>query len=294
MSLTPTIAAEVEASLAACFGRPGAIAALEPVGGGCISPSARVETEPGDVAFLKRSGGAEPSGFFAEEARSLIALAEAGAVRVPRVLGVGEAWLLLEWLEPGSPDAAGWATLGESLAALHGHTTESWGWPADNWIGRLPQTNGWSGSWPAFWRERRLEPQLRLAYEAGHFRDERQRFVRLLDRIDELLGPAAEDGPSLLHGDLWSGNVHFLADGTAALIDPSTYYGHREVDLAMSELFGGFGRGFRDAYVEMAPLQPGYGQRRAVYQLYYLLVHVNLFGAGYLGSTLSALASVSA
>jgi len=132
-------------------------------------------------------------------------------------------------------------------------------------------------------------PQLERAYAGGYFAGpERRRFDRLLERLEEWLAPVAEEGPSLLHGDLWSGNVHVLASGEAALVDPSCYRGHREVDLAMTELFGGFGGGFRAAYEEAWPLLPGYAEsRRAVYQLYYLLVHVNLFGDAYVNRTLS-------
>ena len=127
--------------------------------------------------------------------------------------------------------------------------------------------------------------------EAGHFdgRD-RGRFDRLLDGLGERIGVADGEGPSPLHGDLWGGNVHVAAEGPPAVIDPSAYHGHREVDLAMAELFGGFDPGFRDAYEEAWPLEPGYVPvRRAVYQLYYLLVHVNLFGAGYVGGCRRAL-----
>lgn len=184
-----------------------------------------------------------------------------------------------------------WERLGTGLASLHRVRAERHGWPSDNVIGSLPQANGWMDEWPAFWRERGLGPQLRLAYDSGWFEPSaRRRFDALLDRLDEFLAPAAEDGPSLLHGDLWSGNVHPTADGEAALIDPASYHGHREVDLAMAELFGGFDTTFHDAYREAWPLADGYDEaRRAIYQLYYLLVHVNLFGGGYVARTLGAL-----
>lgn len=263
------------------------------VGGGCISPAARVESAAGDVAFLKWG---TPAALFREEARSLAALEATGTLRVPAVLGVGEGdgpgWLLLEWLEPAPARAETWAALGRGLARLHRRRAERVGWPADNFIGPLPQENGWTADWAAFWWERRLLPQLRRAYDAGHFSGvERRRFERLGAGLEGRLVAGAEDGASLLHGDLWSGNVHATGGGPA-LIDPSSYHGHREVDLAMSELFGGFGRGFHEAYREEWPLLPGYAEaRRPVYQLYYLLVHLNLFGAGYVGSTLAALAA---
>jgi len=290
MHIPQPISHAVETTLHQHLGRdPGPLAAT-PVGGGCINPAARVETASGDVVFLKWSGPGTTSGIFGAEARALAALRAANALRVPEVIAHGTgasgySWILLEWLEPGRPGPGYWARLGEGLAALHRTRAVRYGWPADNFIGPLPQPNGWLDDWAAFWRTRRLEPQLRLAYDAGWFDSAaRTRLDRLLDRLDELLTPAAGDGPSLLHGDLWNGNVHVTADGEPALIDPASYYGHREVDLAMSELFGGFAPGFYRAYREAWPLAPGYEEtRRYVYQLYYLLVHVNLFGAGYVG-----------
>jgi fructosamine-3-kinase len=275
------------------------------VGGGCISDTARLVGVDGRLAFLKwDSGGGAPVGLFAAEARGLEALAATGAVRVPAVLAVadaepgggerGERWLLLEWLEPGRPTEHTWQRLGTDLARLHRHPAASFGAASDNFIGPLPQGNGWSTDWPSFWRGRRLAPQLRRARDAGYFAGaESRRFDRLLDRLPEHLSGAAAEGPSLLHGDLWNGNVQVLQDGTPALIDPSAYYGHREVDLAMTELFGGFGPAFHRAYRAEYPLVAGYESvRRPIYQLYYLLVHVNLFGGGYVPGTLAALRAV--
>ncbi|HEX9108545.1 MAG TPA: fructosamine kinase family protein, partial [Longimicrobiales bacterium] len=290
---------EAEAAWSAALGRQVRVASGAPVGGGCISPSQRVLSQAGDVAFLKWGDGGTPAGLFTAEATSLEALSQTGALRIPRVLGQGDAgagWLLLEWLEPGRPNQESWRALGRGLATLHRTCAQRWGWAQDNFIGSLPQANGWLAEWPEFWGERRLLPQLERAYRAGHFpQAERRRFEALLRRLPELLAPAREDGPSLVHGDLWSGNVHITGDGAPAIIDPASYYGHREVDLAMSELFGGFDAEFYRTYGETWPLTPGYDPvRRAVYQLYYLLVHVNLFGGGYVGSTLRALAQTGA
>ena len=282
------------------LGREPRIAASAPVGGGCISPSVRLESAAGDIAFLKWGvPGDTPAGLFTAEARSLAALAAVGAIRVPEVLAASEqgaGWLLLEWLEPGRPAAGTWEALGRGLAALHGSRTRRYGAAADNFIGSLPQANGWLDGWAAFWGEHRLEPQLRRACAAGHFSPaDRRRFDRLLQALPERLAGTEAEGASLLHGDLWSGNVHVTAGGTAALVDPSSYHGHREVDLAMSELFGGFQGDFYRAYAGAWPLLPGYDPlRRAVYQLYYLLVHVNLFGGGYVPTTLAALAHAGA
>lgn len=294
----------VEAALEARVGRPTRVVNTAPVGGGCIHNATRLELEEGDVAFVKWGArkNVEAGGFRAEAA-GLDALAAAAALRVPEVFGVFDpeepatepdrptAWLLLEWLEPGSAGPETWTRLGHGLATLHRTRAERFGAPDDNFIGTLPQPNGWLDDWTTFWRERRLEPQLRLAYRAGHFgAADRRRFDRLLTDLDELLDGAEGDGASLLHGDLWSGNAHVLASGEPALVDPASYHGHREVDLAMAELFGGFPPAFFYAYDEAWPIEPAYREtRRPIYQLYYLLVHVNLFGGAYVGNTLRAL-----
>lgn len=280
----------------------GRVLGAEPVGGGCITETGRLVTAEGANLFLKWSAdGSAPAGLFAEEARSLRALADAKAMRVPDVVdiedeaeGDGPRWLLLEWLEPGRPAPHTWAALGQGLCALHRKRAPEPGWPSDNFIGTLPQQNGPAASWADFWRARRLEPQLRRAADAGLLdQGERRRFDALSAALDDILAPAETDGFSLLHGDLWAGNLHVQQDGDPALIDPCSYHGHREVDLAMTELFGGFDVMFGAAYSEAWPLQPGFEKtRRAVYQLYYLLVHVNLFGAGYRSRTLAALGSV--
>lgn len=213
-----------------------------------------------------------------------------GTVGGPRVvreaadLRQGGAWIVLEWLDViTSPGPADWTALGQGLAALHRSTHGAWGWEADGYIAALPQVNTLSESWADFWRDHRLRPQLERARSVPGIGDPDD-WRRLKDALPEILSLAAEDGPSLLHGDLWSGNVLMTASAPA-LIDPTVYRGHREVDLAMADLFGGFDPRFRAAYEEAWPLQPGYEVRRSVYQLYYLLVHVNLFGASYAGRT---------
>jgi phosphatidylserine decarboxylase len=218
-----------------------------------------------------------------EEARSLRRLAAAEVVRVPVVLYESAECLVLEWLPPAPAETSDWGELGSALAELHRVTAPSYGWPVDNWIGSLPQHNGETTSWPEFWVERRLRPQLRAA--SPRFGGSvRTAFDDLFAVSAPLLAAAEEDGPSLLHGDLWNGNVHMSRAGPA-LIDPSTYFGHREVDLAMADLFGGFPPPFWSAYEAAWPLLPSWRARRPLYQLYYLLVHVNLFGRGYVAQT---------
>jgi fructosamine-3-kinase len=270
--------------------RLGPVRGASGVSGGCINDGARVELSGGPV-FLKHNADA-PAGMFAAEARGLEALADAAVeLVVPRPLAWAEAqdgapaWIALEWLEPAARPRGFAERLGQGLAVLHrARRTERWGWMEDNFIADLPQENGRTETWAEFWRARRLEPQLARARAAGRLPGREADWERLWDRLPEVLAPAEQDGPSLLHGDLWGGNV-LAAAGGPALIDPAVYRGHREADLAMTELFGGFGDGFYAAYREAWPLLPGYATRRAVYQLWYLLVHVNLFGGDYVRQT---------
>ena len=275
----------------------GPIHSASPVSGGCINNGLRVLTDAGPV-FLKYNPQAPP-GMFAAEAHALDQLREQAAeLVVPRVMAHAEAdgdapaWIALEWLEPAARSPEFLERLGRGLAQMHRAAVDrSWGWERDNYIGSLPQANTPAASWSGFWRERRIEPQLDLARGAGRLPGRQADWERLLDRLPAILAPAEEDSPSLVHGDLWSGNVLSTAAGPA-LIDPATYRGHREVDLAMADLFGGFGSRFHAAYGEAWPLQTGYDVRRPVYQLYYLLVHVNLFGGGYVQQTSAVLQEV--
>lgn len=280
-------------------GATGRIRSVAPVGGGCISETYRVDTEGGAV-FVKHHPAA-PDGMFAAEAEGLRALRSAAgeALRVPEVIAMdgaarGAKWLALEWLEPAPRGRDYDERLGRGLAVLHARGGEGWGWPAPSYIGSLPQENTPAETWPAFWRDRRLLPQLRLAAAAGRAPGAAGEWERLFARLPELLAAGEADGPSLVHGDLWSGNV--LATGAGpALIDPAVYRGHREVDLAMMELFGGFDPRVLAAYEEARPLLPGYGElRRGIYQLYFLLVHVTLFGGGYAARTATTLRRVLA
>jgi fructosamine-3-kinase len=180
---------------------------------------------------------------------------------------------------------ADWPAMGRMLATLHRHTGERFGWERDNWIGLAPQKNGWSDDWIGFFRDCRLAPQLaRAALER-----EAQPLIAVL--------PSFFDGylpqPSLLHGDLWSGNAGFLRDGSPVIFDPAVYYGDREADLAMTELFGGFPPAFYAAYREAWPLDSGYEQRRDLYNLYHVLNHANLFGGGYVAQARRLIAALA-
>lgn len=216
---------------------------------------------------------------YAAEADGLRALRAAG-VRAPEPFahGVrdGAAFIEMERLELGAtPD---WRAMAHMLAALHRQVSDRFGWASDNWIGLSPQKNALGGDWPAFFRDCRLMPQIERARRSG--------FALEMPPLSAL--QAHRPQPALVHGDLWGGNVGFTAAGPV-IFDPAVYYADREVDLAMTELFGGFPRAFYSAYREAFPLEPGYERRRPLYNLYHLLNHLNLFGAGYLAQVQATL-----
>jgi protein-ribulosamine 3-kinase len=227
--------------------------------------------------FLKEGAPARADAFGAE-ADGLEALRP--HIRVPRLLdrGIrnGKAFIVLEHLD--LQRGGDFAQLGRMLAALHRPAGPRFGWARDNYIGLSPQQNGWRDDWAEFWREHRMRPQLELAKKKG--------FAVEMPRLDVLENHRPQ--PSLLHGDLWSGNAGFTAEGPV-VFDPAVYYGDREADLAMTELFGGFPKEFYRAYDEAFPLMPGYEQRKHLYNLYHLLNHLNIFGGGYLSQVKATL-----
>lgn len=222
------------------------------------------------------------------EVDGLAALRATCTVRVPEKVGAGEtageSWLELEYLDLAGLDRAAGARLGEHLAALHRcyNADDLYGWPRDNFIGATPQSNQSHRNWAGFFAAERLRPQLALASQHGMERTLRDRAERIAENLSAFFldyRPA----PSLLHGDLWSGNAGMLPDGTPVIFDPAVYRGDRETDLAMAELFGGFPESFYAAYRQTWPLDPGYETRKTLYNLYHVLNHFNMFGAGYLG-----------
>lgn len=230
---------------------------------------------------------------FAAEACGLRWLDDAKALRIPNVVAVSRAedaqqFLVLELVASGPPARDFDLQLGRGLAALHRHGAVSFGLDHDNFIGRLPQENAPAPSWVEFYRTRRLEAQLRQASQAGLATTRmRQGFERLFGALEDLIG--SSEPPARLHGDLWGGNLLCDDRGAPCLIDPAVYGGHREIDLAMMRLFGGFGARVFAAYEEAWPLADGHRERVALYQLYPLMVHVNLFGGSYVGSVEAAL-----
>jgi fructosamine-3-kinase len=259
----------------------GAITGARAVGGGCISDGRVLETERGPRLFLKTNAGAPPE-MFVRESEGLAVLAAApGGPRVPQPLLAGANFLLLEYLTPAPRQPDAWEALGQQLARLQAQVAPQFGFPHDNFIGLTPQPNGWWRDGFEFFAEQRLLFQGKLARERGLL-DARsfQQLERLTARLRDLI---PEQPASLIHGDLWSGNVIVGPEGQLCLIDPAAHYGWAEAELAMTALFGGFPEAFYHAYDSVRPLTPGYHSRFDLYNLYHLLNHLNLFGRSYLG-----------
>lgn len=236
------------------------------------------------LLFVKLAASRELAAF-ESEVEGLAALRAAGALRVPAVLGVGrgarQAYLALEWLELGTLTRTGEAALGAQLARQHRITAPQFGWHRDNTIGATPQCNAQSGDWVAFFRDQRLGRQLAYAAQRGQGGRLQQRGERLLAGLDGFFC-GYRPVPSLLHGDLWGGNVAADARGAPVVFDPAVYFGDREADIAMTRLFGGFGPDFYAAYSAAWPLDAGAAARTELYNLYHVLNHLNLFGGAYL------------
>lgn len=252
------------------------------VSGGSIHRSYRWRCgdTPLFVKVADRGGGAG----LEAEAAGLLELADARAVRVPRVLARGRAgstaFLALEWIESRPAGREAEHRLGEQLAEQHRVTAAQFGFGEDNFIGRTPQPNGYLPDWAEFFRERRLRHQLELAARNGFAALLEEPGARLLEAVAALLADH-EPEAALLHGDLWAGNWLANVQQEPVIFDPAVYYGDREADLAMTRLFGGFGRAFYDAYHTAAPLPAGHAVRAELYNLYHVLNHANLFGGGY-------------
>jgi protein-ribulosamine 3-kinase len=231
---------------------------------------------------------------FEAEAVGLAELARPGVIRVPRVYDVGEndtgAFLLMEWLELGRATPGVSTAMGTKLAALHRVTAERHGWSRDNTIGLTPQHNKPSTDWVTFFGEQRLAYQLDLAASRGFSGELLSLGSKVLQSLRDILKDRDPE-PSLLHGDLWSGNWS-CCDGDPVIFDPAVYYGDRETDLAMTRLFGGFDHHFYDAYEESWPLAEGHERRLPLYQLYHVINHLNLFGGGYVSQAIGLMRSM--
>jgi len=279
----------IAADISSATGSPLSVSRAEPTGGGSINGAFRLDG--GRQRFFVKLNLAGRLGMFEAELAGLVELATTNAVRVPAPICCGSdalfSWIVLEHLELGN-GTDGLATLGPRLALMHRRTAANFGWDRDNTIGATPQQNEWCGDWIVFLRERRIGFQLHLAQRNG-YRDRLQSSgEKLLAELDAFFTGYRPEA-SLLHGDLWGGNAAVLADGEPAIFDPAVYYGDREADLAMTELFGGFPQAFYRAYGDAWPLDPGYRVRKQLYNLYHLLNHLNLFGRSYLAPAQGAI-----
>lgn len=269
--------------LQACANAIGApVDQHQPVSGGSINAAYRIDTQLG-AFFLKANDAPQANAMMAADAYGLQLLGRGGPVRVPEVIAqgttAGQSYLLLSFIEEGRVTPDSWQAFGEGLAELHRQTSNSFGLDRDNFIGSLPQSNGRHSHWANFYREERLQPQVQMALQQNLlWPGAEAQLSRLYQRLPEL---CPDEPPALTHGDLWSGNFLMATDGTPVLIDPAVSYAHREMDLGMSLLFGGFAPAFYDAYERTYPTAPGFRERAGIYKLYYLLAHVNLFGRSY-------------
>jgi fructosamine-3-kinase len=276
-----TLTDQLAQAIGAATGEPMRAARASAVGGGCINQALRLTDD--DRQFFVKLNEAGRHAMFEAEADALRAIAATHTLRVPAPLctGIadGQAFLAMEWLTLGGGRHNSDAQLGTGLAALHRATQTNFGWRRDNTIGSTPQINTPASDWIVFYGEHRLGYQLQLATDRGA-----AALVRSGEQLRARL-PAFfsnyRPAPSLLHGDLWSGNFSALGDGTPVVFDPASYYGDREADLAMTELFGGFDQNFYAAYRAAWPLDPGYAVRKSLYNLYHILNHGHLFGGGY-------------
>jgi len=281
MSSRNSLLESIRNGLNESVGEPDELRWARDLPGGDINQAGLIQSAA-DRWFVKYRSNA-PAGMFEAEAKALNEIAASGCIKVPNPVAWGTengtAWLVLEYLEltPRGPAAL----LGEQLAALHAVTSGSHGWSMDNYIGTTPQLNRRCGNWTEFWRQCRLQPQLAMARNHGFGSRLIDRGERLLEVLEQLMRDHAPVA-SLLHGDLWAGNKAFTTTGQPVIFDPASYYGDRETDIAMTELFGGFEAAFYAAYQAHAALPAGYPLRRELYKLYHVLNHLNLFGGAYL------------
>ncbi|MDO8893140.1 MAG: fructosamine kinase family protein [Sulfurimicrobium sp.] len=274
----------IDAHISQMLGQPFNSVTHIPVGGGCINAAYHISGGGRDC--LVKINVPERHAMFAAEAAGLQEILASGAIRAPAPICHGSAahasYLVLEFLAMDACSGHACEQLARQLASMHAHTASQFGWRINNTIGATPQSNTFHDDWISFWREERLEFQFRLASRNGINDSLQKKGACLLTRIEQFF-PGYAPSPSLLHGDLWNGNCGVLEQGEPVVFDPAVYYGDRETDLAMSELFGGFPARFYAAYREAYPLDPGYEVRKTLYNLYHVLNHANLFGGSYAG-----------
>jgi fructosamine-3-kinase len=260
------------------------------IGGGSINDARRINTSDG--AFFVKLNEAEPyPGMFEAEAKGLAFLAEHSSFEVPKPIATGQTedrqWIIMEIITSGTKKPDYWEVFGRRMAEMHKHTNDSFGLDYNNYIGSLPQYNTPSQSWPEFFVEQRLQPQLKMAKDKSLASSEIVRlFEKLFSRAERYF---PNELPAAIHGDLWTGNFMTTASGDATIFDPSVSYGHREMDIGMSRLFGSFDAKFYAAYNEVYPMQSGWEQRVNIANLYPLMAHVNIFGGSYTSQVINIL-----
>ena len=277
----------VESTLSTQFEKQVEISEIRSVGGGCINEAFSININAGRY-FIKYNSAVAYPAMFEKEAAGLKILADTKAISIPKVIATGEsgklAFLILEHIENGTPDRNFWNDFGTKLADLHRNTSDYFGLDHDNYIGSLIQRNKLHPDFFSFFISERIELQLKEARNKGAFsQSETSYFDSLFKTLPNII-PAEK--PALIHGDLWSGNYMITANASPCLIDPAVYYGHREADIAMTQLFGGFKPEFYSAYNQAWPMEKGWQKRMDIFNLYPLLVHVNLFGGGYAAQVL--------
>ena len=282
MSLNAQFISHLETRFLEFFQEKTNITTFHDVPGGDINQCYLLETSRGRF-FMKVNASLFGLDFFEKEARGLVILANAGAIRVPRPLYDGkfhqQVYLVMEYLEKGNPSPTFWQDFGSAIASLHKNTEEKFGLTFQNFIGRIHQQNNPHDTWCAFYKNERILFLVEKAQKRKLLTPEE---VTLAENIcDKFGGIIPEEKPALLHGDLWNGNFIVQDNGLPAVFDPAVYFGHREMDLAMAQLFGGFDPVFFEAYNASSPLQPGWQKRTDIFQLYPLLVHLLLFGGQY-------------
>ena len=266
------------------IGNSTKISSWHPVGGGCINQCYQLVTAS-QVYFVK-CNGLRYLDMFEKEHQGLEALIANGNLLVPKPMNSGivegSSYLIMEFIESSTSGTYYWEGLGEGLANLHRQTKDQFGWVSDNYIGRLPQSNHWHQNWNDFYVQERLQPQIRMATDSQILpSDVQNNLEQFCVRLDQFI---IHEPPAFLHGDLWSGNIMTGPLGEPCVMDPAVYYGHREIELAFTKLFGGFNEKFYEAYNQSFPLAAEYQQRFDIYNIYPLLVHLNLFGSSYLGA----------
>ncbi len=272
MAIPAKLKQQIESQLNATIQR------VSPVTGGDIASTFIIRSDTDQSYFLK-FGEDLVSDLFTAEATGLKTIAAAACIRTPAVIAVSEDWLVLELITDTRPESHYWTELGHQLAQLHGHTSECFGFEQDNYCGATPQPNHEEDNGYRFFATQRLNYQAEMASKKGLLTIEDVHLIeRIGIRLSELIPPQP---PSLLHGDLWSGNQLCDEHQQPVLIDPACYYGWAEAEIAMTRLFGRFDQHFYQAYLEVNPLEPGWQQRSGIYNLYHLLNHLNLFGQRY-------------